>query len=294
MTLHQTDQMHRFVLENCNIRGELIILDKSYIQATEHQQLALEHKTLLGQFLVAASLLAETLKFDGVLTVQARGDGPVPLIMSEATSARTLRGIAKPKSERTELPSTLAEAVGSGVLTLTIDPKQGQRYQGIVPLEKHSLAECLTDYFVQSEQLPTRLWLFADERRAAGLLLQALPNTGGTADQSRVQVDAWETAEALAQTVTADELLNLEPGETLTRLFNEFDVRLFAPHPVAFACSCSAERSLIALSALGREDAHALLAERDIIDVDCEFCGAKYQFGQADLDALFGAAGPLH
>lgn len=294
MSNQQTDQIHRFVLENCNIRGELVTLQHSYAQATDHQQLAMEHKTLLGQFLVSASLLAETLKFTGILTVQARGDGPLPLIMAEATDARTLRGIAKPKPEMARLPSTLAEAVGNGVLTLTVDPKQGQRYQGIVPLEKESLAECLTDYFAQSEQLPTRLWLFADSDRAAGLLLQALPNTGGSTDQKQVHADAWETAEALAQTITADELLNLDPGEVLTRLFNEFDVRLFGPHPVGFACSCSAERSLNALSALGRDDAHALLAERDIIDVDCEFCGAKYQFGQADLDALFGAAGPLH
>lgn len=289
MTQNNQDQIHRFVLDDSNIRGEIVTLATAYTQATSHQPLRPEQKALLGEFLVAASLLAETLKFSGTLTVQARGDGPVPLVMAEATDAHTLRGIVKAKGESAGTPTTLAQAVGTGVLTLTIDPEQGQRYQGIVPLEDTNLGDCLSAYFAQSEQLPTRIWLFADQERAGGLLLQALPATAEHPDQP----EAWETAEALAATVTAEELLNLEHDQLLGRLFNEFSVRMFDPEPVSFACSCSAERSLNALSALGRDDAYALLAERDVIEVDCEFCGAHYRFGDADLASLFGA-GRLH
>ncbi len=295
MTDRNLDQIHRFVLDGCNIRGEIITLSKTYQQATGHQNLPLEQQALLGEFLVAAGLLAETLKFEGVLTVQARGDGPVPLIMAEATDGHTLRGIAK-KKDNAALATVdlagarLADAVGTGILTLTIDPDQGQRYQGIVALESASLADCLSAYFAQSEQLPTRLWLFANDECAAGLLLQALPATADHPSQS----DSWTTAEMLAATVTADELLSLPHSEVLGRLFHEFEVRLFEPRPLAFACSCSAERSLNALTALGRADAFALLAEQQLIEVNCEFCGSQYQFGQSDLQALFGADGPVH
>lgn len=290
MTQTSQDQILRFVMEHSNVRGEIITLSSTYSEATAHQALRPEHKTLLGEFLAAAGLLAETLKFSGTLTVQARGDGPVPLIMAEASNTHTLRGIVKTRQAPEIAPTTLLQAIGEGVLTLTVDPVQGQRYQGIVPLENTSLAECLTAYFAHSEQLPTRLWLFADQDRAAGLLLQALPPTA----EHPAAPDAWQTAEALASTISADELLNLDHNQMLGRLFHEMDVRLFESQPVGFACSCSAERSLNALSAIGREDAYALLAERKVIEVDCEFCGAHYRFGSADLAALFGENGKLH
>ena len=207
------------------------------------------------------------------------------LVMAEATSARTLRGIARSAAEHEgDWPKTLDAMVGEGVLTITLDPRRGQRYQGIVPLGQATLAQCLDVYFAQSEQLPSRFWLTASDGRAAGLLIQALPPT----EQYPAREDDWETAVTLTGTITPQELLTLSHTEILRRLYHEMPVRLFEPSPVRFACSCSPGRSLNALTALGREDAFTLLQERGSIEMDCEFCGAHYSFGEQDILNLFG------
>jgi Disulfide bond chaperones of the HSP33 family len=289
MKASNPDQIHRFVFDDCDIRGEIVTLDATLHDATAHQHLPEAARALLGEFLTAVSLMIEVLKFSGTLTLQARGAGPVPLIMAEATDARTLRGIVKfAEGAQPDLSGlTLPELIGNGVLTLTLDPTQGQRYQGIVALEGDTLAQCLTAYFARSEQLPTRLWLYCDGRHAGGLLLQALPPSA----ERTPRPDAWETAEHLAETITAQELFELDHATVLVRLFNEFEVRLFPPQELSFKCQCSRERSLQALTSLGRNDAYALLSERDVIDINCEFCGAQYRFGQQDLDELFSSSG---
>jgi molecular chaperone Hsp33 len=285
MKASNPDQIHRFVFDDCDIRGEIVTIEATLQDATAHQDLPAEARALLGEFLTAVSLMIEVLKFSGTLTLQARGAGPVPLIMAEATDSRTLRGIVKfAEGAQPDLSGlTLPQLIGNGVLTLTLDPTQGQRYQGIVALEGDTLAQCLTTYFARSEQLPTRLWLYCDGQRAGGLLLQALPPS---ADRTP-RPDAWETAEHLAETLTAQELFDLDHATVLVRLFNEFEVRLFSPQDLSFKCQCSRARSLQALTSLGRSDAYALLSERDVIDINCEFCGAQYRFGQQDLDELF-------
>jgi molecular chaperone Hsp33 len=285
MTAPSRDQIHRFVFDHCDIRGEIVSLNNTMMDATAHQNLPDSARALLGEFLAAVSLMIEVLKFSGTLTLQARGSGPMPLIMAEANDKRTLRGIVKfaegGPGDLTGL--TLPQLIGEGVLSLTLDPNQGKRYQGIVALHGATLAECLNHYFTLSEQLPTRLWIHADTEHVGGLLLQALPPATGQSPKT----DAWETAEHLAETLTKKELLELDHATLLSRLFNEFDVRLFPPQPLAFKCLCSRDRSLRSLSALGREDAYALLSERDLIEIHCEFCGADYRFGQRDLEELF-------
>lgn len=292
-SLSSSDQLHRFVFDNCDIRGEIVSLDQSFAQATQHQHLPAEAQALLGEFLAAVSLLAEALKFSGTLTLQARGAGLLPLIMAEASDSGAIRGIVK-LGEQTQAEDlqglNLKQLIGNGVLTLTIDPTKGKRYQGIVALEGDTLADCLNDYFTQSEQLPTQFWLTATTTTAAGLMLQALPPAEGRETDPK----QWSTAQQLAETVTDAELLELDHPVLLIRLFNEFEVRLFEPQRVHFTCPCSYDRSANALTVLGRDDAYALLAERDIISMNCEFCGSEYSFGEADLDALFAPDQPLH
>lgn len=291
-TTTSSDQIRRFMLDDCDIRGEIVTLEHSYQQASEHQNLAPATRFLLGEFLAATTLLAEVLKFEGILTLQVRGSGPVPLIMAETTDERHLRGIVKLRDDvgADALEGlSFTQMIGNGVLTLTIDPRKGSRYQGIVPAEGDTLAECLTNYFAQSEQLKTRFWLAADNQKAAGLLLQALPNPDPQGSGQRSH-ELWTTAAHLANTVKPEELLQLDQETLLYRLFNEFDIRLYDPQPVSFACSCSRERSARALLSLGRDDAYTLLAERDIIETSCEFCGTQYHFGEPDLATIFGSA----
>lgn len=287
------DQLHRFVFDQCDIRGEIVSLRQSYDLATQHQNLPEPAQQLLGEFLVAVSLLAEALKFSGTLTLQARGAGLIPLIMAESNDAGNIRGIVK-LGEQTRAEDltglNLKQMIGNGVLTLTVDPTKGKRYQGIVALEGDHLCQCLNDYFTQSEQLPTQFWLAASATAASGLMLQAMPP--GTDSES--DPEQWSTAQHLANTVTSDELLQLEHADLLVRLFHEFEVRLFEPQAVQFGCQCSRERSANALTSLGRDDAFALLAERDVITMNCEFCGSEFQFGHTDLDSLFSADNPLH
>lgn len=290
-----SDQLHRFVLEPANIRGEIITLSKTFLDATEHQNLPDKLKVLLGEFLAAVGLLRDTLKVDGTLTLQARGAGPIPMIMAEGTADGTLRGIVKQTedaaSDINQLNS-LPELIGEGVLSLTLDPKSGNRYQGIVGLEGNTLAEALTAYFNQSEQLPSQVWLCVNEHSAAGLMLQALPEQSD--DKESSSEEHWNTATALAETLTTEEITELDHNSMLMRLFNEFEIRVFPPSEYRFGCRCSRERSAQALISIGRTEAQTLLSERDIIELNCEFCGAHYTFSSVDLDELFGGPQNLH
>ncbi|NHO67646.1 Hsp33 family molecular chaperone HslO [Aestuariicella hydrocarbonica] len=284
-----SDLMHRFLFDQADLRGEMVTLSDSYEQILENNQgLPPQVQTLLGEFVAAAALLSSTLKFDGILTLQARGDGPLSLIMAECSHHQAVRAIAQvdPEVDFSALAGQDLQALmGQGMLAIIIDPDKGQRYQGIVPLDSPDLSGCLQHYFEQSEQLPTRFWLTSDDKAATGLMLQALPQQTASADDNR---DLWETATQLASTVKKEELLELEHSEVLYRLFHEEQVRLFEPAAVRFECSCSWQRSANALISLGREDVEALLAEQDLISIDCQFCNQTYAFGAQDLAKIFG------
>ncbi len=282
------DNIRRFLFEQADIRGEITTLVQSYQDATAHQHLPAPVQRILGQFLAAASLLSTTLKFDGILTLQARGPGPLPLIMAECSHNKDLRGIAHPEEghDIQVFSGTLQELVGEGgVLTITIDPKQGARYQGIVPMDAPDLAGCLEHYFQQSEQLDTRFWLAADGNVSSGLLLQALPKQLNANQEQNQEI--WETVTHLAQTVKDEELLQLDHETLLYRLFNEHDVRLFEPASIRFHCSCSMERCAATLKSLGEQELNDILDEQNVITIDCQFCNQKYQFDAAAVTSLF-------
>lgn len=283
-----SDLLQRFIFEQCDMRGELVTLENSYQQVLEHNQQPEYVQNLLGEFLAAVALLSSTLKFDGIITLQAKGSGPITLLMAECTHHNALRAIVRvaPGATLGEEPMTLPELIGQGVLTITLEPARGERYQGIVPLDSSTLSECLEHYFYQSEQLKTRIWLAADSVTAGGLLLQALPLQ--VAESQEQNDDQWQTATTLAATVKHEELLGVEHSELLYRLFHELSVRLFEPTSLHFSCSCSKSRSGEALKSLGQEDVEQLLVERGEIAIDCQFCNKVYTFDTADVRALFG------
>lgn len=281
------DTTQRFMFEHADVRGELVALDQSYREVLAKHDYPESVKALLGEMLAATVLLSTTIKFDGLLILQARSSGPLSTLMVECSSDQAVRGIARYAEDLQG--DTLPELMPDGILTITIDPTDGQRYQGIVPLEGHSLADALSAYFDNSEQLPTRFRLQADGRTARGFLLQALPADRQIDPEDRNAT--WEHLSILANTLTAEELLSLDNQTLLHRLFHQEDLRLFDPAPVRFECSCSAERSGNALVSLGREDALALLAEQGgEIEVDCQFCNARYRFAEAAVEGLFEAA----
>jgi molecular chaperone Hsp33 len=285
-----SDLTQRFLFDDTDVRGELSTLDDSYRHVLAKHPYPEPVAQLLGELLAAASLLVGTLKFDGLLVLQARSSGAVPLLMVECSSERDVRGIARYHAEQIQPGAGMRDLMPEGVLTLTVDPSEGQRYQGIVPLEGVDLADCLTGYFANSEQLPTRFWLRADGRRARGFLLQALPADRLKDPEERAS--NWQHLTTLADTLTTEELLSLDNETILHRLYHEEIVRLFDPMPLQFHCSCSRERSANALVSLGQQDAEALVEESGgTVVIDCQFCNQRYEFDAADVVQLFTGGG---
>ena len=277
------DLLQRFIFDTTDIRGELTRLQKSYQDALGSHQYPEVVAHLLGEFLAAAALLSATLKFEGSLTLQARSDGEIPLIMAEVNSENHLRAIARNADGATS--SDFKQLLARGQLSITIDPKQGNRYQGIVPLEGDNLAQCLETYFQQSEQLSTRIWLHSDGQRAAGMMLQELP-ANQTLDPDERQQN-WQHMSKLAETLSEAELLDLPFKQLLYRLYHQEQVRLFDADSLQFKCRCSHSRTLSALRTLGEQELREILAEQGSIDINCEFCHQHYHFEDNDIKTLF-------
>ena len=280
------DFTQRFIFENTDVRRELASLEESYAHVLAKHAYPEPVAALLGELMSAAALLVNTLKFDGLLVLQARSSGAIPLLMVECSSEHEMRAIARYEAERISSGATLSELMPEGVLALTVDPSEGQRYQGLVALDGADLAECFTNYFVNSAQLPTRFWLYADGQRARGLLLQQLPADRITDSEEREA--SWQHVIALASTLSAEELLGLDNETILHRLYHEEELRLFAGTELKFQCSCTRERSAQALISLGLADAQLLLAEKaGTIEIDCQFCNERYLFNNDDVTQMF-------
>jgi molecular chaperone Hsp33 len=278
-----SDTLHRFLFERLAVRGESVHLNATWQTVLERRDYPPVIRRVLGEALAATALLSATLKVQGLLTLQLQAQGPLHLLVVQCTHSRRLRGLARWQDSVSKAP--LSALCGEGTLTITFEPDDGQeRYQGIVQLTGDSLAGVLETYFARSEQLPTRLYLEADDHTAAGLLLQRLP--GGSADP-----DAWNRIEHLGDTVTAAELLGLDAQALIRRLFHEEDIRLFEADPVAFRCTCSAERVQSLLRALGREEVRSIVVEQGRVGVTCEFCGLSYDFDPVDAENLFTVPG---
>ncbi|MFD1259926.1 Hsp33 family molecular chaperone HslO [Entomomonas asaccharolytica] len=287
------DITQRFLFENLDVRGEIVSLEHSYHEVLTRHQYPAPVAKLLGELLAASALLCGTLKFDGTLVLQARSEGPLPLLMVECNSNREIRGIARYEAEQISDSMTLQELMPNGILALTVDPTQGKRYQGIVALEGETLASSLSSYFASSEQLPTFFWLCANGKQAKGFLLQALPAEKQHDDEERQ--NTWQHLTVLANSLNADEFLAVDNITILHRLYHEEDIRLFEQLPIKFHCSCSRERSANALRSLGEQDAFALLEEQQgKITIDCQFCNKEYIFDIADVTQLFkdGSSNP--
>ena len=293
--MHDRDCLHRFVFEHLPIRGHLVHLDAAWRALIEHRDYPEAIRSLLGEAAAASLLLAATIKFDGVLSLQLQGDGPVHLLLAQCTSGLGVRGLARYRESAGESAGDTAAGgvgalIGTGNLTVTLETDEGtQRYQGIVPVEGARLADSLQVYFQNSEQLPTRLWLYADDAGVSGMLLQRLPSgeSGGTSPAAAVVDDAWRRVQLIGDTLTPEELRTLADVEILHRLFNEDDLRLFEPAPVYFRCRCSRERVGGMLLGLGEAETRSILAERGEVEVRCDFCNRGYVFDAVDVEQLF-------
>ena len=273
------DTLRRFMLERAQVRGEWVHLDTSWQEMLSRADYPLFVKQVLGEALTAAVLLSATIKHSGSLILQIRGEGPIHLLVVQATPQGTVRGLAQWSREPSD--TTLSGVFGDAQMAITLEaPNRRERYQSLIPLEGDTLAQALEAYFTRSEQLPTRLWLTANAHATAGLLLQRLPHEN--ADDEN-----WQRASLLLNTLTTDELVDLEAETLLYRLFHEEEPRLFDPSPIHFHCDCSLERVEKLVQSLGQDEATTILEEQGKIQITCEFCNASYTLDAIDVEQLY-------
>ncbi|MBX2835812.1 MAG: Hsp33 family molecular chaperone HslO [Gammaproteobacteria bacterium] len=285
MASRSADTRQRFLIETCDVRGQIVHLDKTWQAAIARIDYPDTVKQVLGEAFVAASLLAGTIKYQGRMTFQVRGDGPVHLLVVQVTNDGKLRGLARFGS--TPMSTNTQTVFGDRAsLTITIEANEySEPYQGIVPLEGDTLSAVLAAYFHTSEQLSTQLHLHVSDSAAAGMLLQKLPAEEQHADDA----DGWQRATVLADTLTSEEILSASAERLLHTLYHEEQVRLFGESSLEFHCSCSKERSDGLLVGLGEEEVMSIIEERKLVEITCEFCDAQYRYDAVDVSALFKA-----
>ena len=310
------DLLIRFMFDKYQVRGQIVRLEHAWTEvARRHMQhegrdLAPTVRYRLGEMTSAGLLLAASLKFDGGLVMQVQGSGPVALFVVECESNGTYRATVKLRPEA-HVPhdASLGDLVNQddkGRFAVTLVPDRsdaegggrGRRkarhtaltapYQGIVPLEGDTVAEVLERYMERSEQVPTRLWLAADEHAAFGLLLQRMPQQGGNLPAD-FDEDGWRRVTTLAQTLTREEMLQLPVEAILKRLFWECPMTPLERRQPAFACTCSRDKVGAMLRMLGQTEVDSILAERGEVAVTCEFCNNDYRFDAVDSAQLFAA-----
>ncbi len=280
----ENDFLQRFQLQRAGVRGGLVRLDASWAAMREHADYPPAVVRLLGEAATASALFAGSLKFEGSLSIHLRGAGDLRLLFAECTHDGRVRGIARWDGDADVASIELAQP--STQLAITIENAQtATRYQGLVAVESSTLASAFEGYFERSEQLPTRVVLIAAAGRCAGLMVQHVPAEGG---EERVHDDdAWNRIGHLLATLSASELLDLEPEVLLHRLFHDEGLKLETPRPLAFKCSCSHDRVVGMLRALGREESEAALDEKGVMSITCEFCNRLYTFDRVDLALVF-------
>jgi molecular chaperone Hsp33 len=288
------DALQRFVFERARVRGELVRLDETWREVRRRRDYPEPVRSALGELTAASVLLAATLKFEGgALILQIQGGHPVDLLVVECQADLSVRAMARWDGGLPALGPrpTLHELAGGGRCALTIDPGGGLlAYQGIVPLEGRTTAQVLERYMARSEQIGTLFALAANDERAAGLLIQRLPEAGGKPAPD-ADPDLWNRVGHLAATLTRAELLDLPGRDILRRLFHDEELRLFETMRVRFACRCSRDRVAGLIRMVGAEEIREALAGRGAIDVTCEFCGQSYAVSREEAERALADTG---
>ena len=286
-----SDLRQRFFIEDSPVRGEVVHLEEALQTILKQRDYVPAVQVLLGEMLCATALLASTLKIKGRISLQIQASGTFKWAMAECNHLGEVRALADyeqdPRFLSAEDSSTVLKSLVSPVLFINIEPEFGERYQGIVPLDKANLAECLMQYYDLSAQIPTRIVLASNAERAGGLLIQLLPRNSEE-EQQRVDEDLWPRVTMLTETLKAEELTDLDVNEILYRLYNEEQVRLPEVEALRFGCTCSKERCANALMQIGVAAVRETLEYQNPITMDCQFCSTQYSFSAEEALGLFG------
>jgi molecular chaperone Hsp33 len=288
-----------FFIPSRPVRGRLIRLGPlANTLLTRHDQ-SPPVRALLGQALALSAALASALKFSGSFSLQAKGDGPVSMLIADCTDLGALRGYAR-VDKTAEIPAdaTAQQLLGEGYLAFTVDQGMNREpQQGIVALQGETLAQMAETYFATSEQLPCKVYLAAGPTpqgwRASALVIERIAGAGGVAPEvsAAEQEEAWRTAGILADTVTTEELLDdaLTPERLLYRLFNSEGVAADRPRVLAYGCRCSRARLGTILEGFPQDDLDHMTVDGDIV-MTCEFCNFEFRFPRDTVNGRPGAS----
>lgn len=302
-----------FQIESSRLRGRMVKLGPALDEILTRHAYPDTVARFLAETVALAVLLSSMLKYEGIFTLQTKGDGPIRLMVADITSVGDIRAYAQydeealAKAERDVDIAPAAALLGKGYIAFTVDQgSDTDRYQGIVELYGKTLADCVQHYFRQSEQIDTGLTVSVDREtrddgveggtrgawRAGGIMVQRLPEDPTEVNLGTVDEDGWRRAMALLASATGDELLDpdLSAKDLVFRLFHEDGVRAWDPKALRFGCRCSRQRVADMLSKLPRAEVETLRLEDGRVEVVCQFCSSAYHFNDADLDALYGAA----
>lgn len=279
---NNSDTLRRFVFEQEDIRGSIVRLDSVWQQLRQADAYPDQVQALLGEALAATTLLGRNLKFDGRLTLQVQGGEHVRLLVLQCDNQLRVRGLARFGDS---LPVAFTELVDGGALCITVESgKEQERYQSIVPLSEVDLAQCLGLYYRQSVQLPTAFFLAADSERAAGVMLQTMP-------ERKPGSGTWQRLSGSLENLDVLRMCRLDDETLLSAVFPEDDIRLFAADPVAFHCDCSLERIENMLRMLGAHELSDLVSEQPVVEVRCEFCNQPYEISAERIFTLAAGLG---
>ena len=308
-------QLHKILFEGLPVRGMLVQLTDVWQEILNRRAENLETgaypqpvRHLLGEMTAAAVLMQSNIKFNGALVMQIFGDGPLKLAVVEVQPDLRVRATAKVVGDLGEAKtlSAMVNVKNEGRCAITLDPLTklpGQQpYQGVVPLfddnrnKIDKFSEVLQHYMLQSEQLDTTLVLAADDKSAAGLLIQRLPIKGegnlaakaSMEDEDEIgRNEDYNRISILAASLKSEELLQLDPDTILRRLFWEEKLLRLETITPSFACSCSRERVSNMIRSLGADEVESILSEHNDVEVGCDFCGQQYRFDAVDAAQIF-------
>jgi len=272
------DQITPFVFDALPVRGALVHLSRSWRRMLRDHDYDEIVRETLGHAAAATGLIVQSMKFDGAITLQIQGDGNLHMLVMQCTSDLEVRGMAS-FGENSDADS-FGKLLRNAHCAITVDT--GDRpYQGIVEIERSSLANSLQNYFARSVQVPSHVMLVSDASLSGGILLQQMPG------QSTLNDDDWNRLGYVVATLRASDFENSDNMELIGKLFAEDDVRVFESKPVVFRCRCSQQRAEEVLRMLGEDETREAVEEQGIVDVTCEYCGRQRSFDPIDISRLF-------
>ncbi|MBV1911301.1 MAG: Hsp33 family molecular chaperone HslO [Kangiellaceae bacterium] len=270
-----SDKIQRFIFDSFGIRGEFVHLENASARMLENHSYPPIIADLLQQVAAVTILMTTTLKFEGKMSVQLQTPDRLKLLVVQANHRLGFRGIARYDESYDYSNMNFEELAKAGTLSITIEPKKGKRYQGVVELKENTFAKCIENYFNQSEQLKTRIWLFNNEHQVKGLMLQALPDM--------LSQDSFDHLVFLAETLTEEECLAIEPDILLNRLFHQESVKDLLTQDIKFQCGCSRKKMLDSVALFPEDEIESLIAQKGKVSVKCEFCLSKFAFNQLQI-----------